>query len=410
MFPALIGDMGLSPLQIGGVVSAFVAGYGIAHVPGGMLAERVGLRAAILLGIAIEAIGVVLTAAAHGYGALLVGRLVCGVGGSVYIGSAVGLTTAWFRDRELATANGLIAGVAFSVGAAIGLFGWGLLAAAIGWRLAILAGAAAALASLLLLAAAYPHPPVGDRPEAAPGHSLASLRRVVGSERLWIMSLAFFGGYGSYFTAVAMIPGYAVERLHVDAATGHLLGAILLLSGIVGSLLGGWLSDRVLGLLPTFLLACTVEALALLAVPHVGIGGLELAAGLVGASTILGFVSWIGLPGLMRTSLRSERHPHRGRPDADRGWRSAAWCCPRPTRRWSAASAPPPAGTGWRRCPSPVPSWRSPRVDVDAALRSPEAGAVAKSGAGAMMGCAPNPTRRRPGDLSDQRESSFRQS
>ncbi len=304
MFPALIGDMGLSPLQIGGVVSAFVAGYGIAHVPGGMLTERVGLRAAILLGIAIEAIGVVLTAAAHGYGALLVGRLVCGIGGSVYIGSAIGLTTAWFRDRELATANGLIAGVAFSVGAAIGLFGWGLLAAAIGWRLAILAGAAAALASLLLLAVAYPHPPVGDRPEAAPGHSMASLRRVVGSERLWIMSLAFFGGYGSYFTAVAMIPGYAVERLHVDAATGHLLGAILLLSGIVGSLLGGWLSDRVLGLLPTFLLACTVEALALLAVPHVGIGGLELAAGLVGASTILGFVSWIGLPGLMRTSLR----------------------------------------------------------------------------------------------------------
>ncbi len=304
MFPALIGDMGLSPLQIGGVVSAFVAGYGIAHVPGGMLAERVGLRAAILLGIAIEAIGVVLTAAAHGYGALLVGRLVCGIGGSIYIGSAVGLTTAWFRDRELATANGLITGVAFSVGAAIGLFGWGLLAAAIGWRLAILAGAAAALASLLLLAVAYPHPPVGDRPEAAPGHSMASLRRVVGSERLWIMSLAFFGGYGSYFTAVAMIPGYAVERLHVDAATGHLLGAILLLSGIVGSLLGGWLSDRVLGLLPTFLLACTMEALALLAVPHVGIGGLELAAGLVGASTILGFVSWIGLPGLMRTSLR----------------------------------------------------------------------------------------------------------
>ncbi len=303
MFPALIGDMRLSPLQIGGVVSAFVAGYGIAHVPGGMLAERVGLRAAILLGIAIEAIGVVLTATAHGYGALLVGRLVCGVGGSVYIGSAVGLTTAWFRDRELATANGLITGVAFSVGAAIGLFGWGLLAAAIGWRLAILAGAAVALASLLLMAAAYPHPPVDDRPEAAPGHSLASLRRVVGSERLWIMSLAFFGGYGSYFTAVAMIPGYAVERLHVDAATGHLLGAILLLSGIVGSLLGGWLSDRVLGLLPTFLLACTVEALALLAVPHVGIGGLELAAGLVGASTILGFVSWIGLPGLMRTSL-----------------------------------------------------------------------------------------------------------
>ncbi len=304
MFPALIRDMGLSPLQIGGVVSAFVAGYGIAHVPGGMLAERLGLRAAILLGIAVEGIGVVLTATAHGYGTLLLGRLVCGVGGSIYIGSAVGLTTAWFRDRELATANGLTTGVAFSIGAAIGLFGWGLLEAAVGWRSAILAGAAVSLAALLLMVVSYPHPPVGDDVETASGHSLASLRRVIGSNRLWIMSLAFFGGYGSYFTAVAMIPGYAVAYLHVDPATGHRLGAILLLSGIVGSLLGGWLSDRVLGLLPTFLLACVIEAGALLAVPHLGVAGLEVAAGLVGASTILGFVSWIGLPGLMRSSLQ----------------------------------------------------------------------------------------------------------
>ena len=309
MFPDLIRDMALSPLQIGGVVSAFVAGYGIAHVPGGMLAERLGLRTAILLGIAVEGIGVVLTAMAPGYDALLIARFVCGVGGSIYIGSAVGLTTAWFRDRELATANGLVTGIAFSLGAAIGLFGWGMLGTAIGWRLAMLAGAAASLASLLLVALVYPHPPVDDGAGVAPEHSLASLRRVVGSNRLWIMGFAFFGGYGSYFTAVAMIPGYAVARLHVDPATGHRLGAILLLSGIVGSLVGGWLSDRVLGLLPTFLLACVVESAALLAVPHLGIAGLELAAGLVGASTILGFVSWIGLPGLMRSSLRMSDIP-----------------------------------------------------------------------------------------------------
>ena len=255
MFPHLIGEMGLTPLQIGGVVSAFVAGYGVAHIPGGMLAERYGMRLALLGGIAIEMAGAMATAAAHSYELLLLARLLCGVGGSIYIGSAIGLTTAWFRERELATANGLVTGVAFSVGAAIGLFGWGLLGDAIGWRAALMAGAGVSAASLLLLAVAYPHPPVDDIGAEVRGHSLASLWRVVSSRRLWVMGIAFFGGYGSYFTAVAMLPGYAVGTLRLPAERGHAIGAILLLSGIIGSLLGGWLADRSLGLLRTFLLA-----------------------------------------------------------------------------------------------------------------------------------------------------------
>lgn len=81
------------------------------------------------------------------------------------------------------------------------------------------------------------------------------------------------------------------------------------MSGIIGSFLGGWLADRSLGLLRTFLLASVVEAGALIAIPYASAFGLEIAAGLVGAATILAFVSWIGLPGLMRTSFRASDVP-----------------------------------------------------------------------------------------------------
>ena len=309
MFHGLLVDLHMTPLQLGSVISAFIAGYGIFHLPGGMLAERYGMRRALLTGIAIEGIGALLSGLTQGYALLLVGRFLCGVGGSIYIGSAVGLTTAWFRDRYLATANGLTTGVAFSLGAAIGLFGWGLLAAMIGWRSAIIVGAGISLLTWLAMLFLYPEPPANaDDNGSGRHHSLASLRRVLGNGSLWIMSIAFLGGYGSYFAAAGLLPGYA-EQLGATPVYAEALSAVLMLSGIVGAFAGGWLADKVLGVLPTFLLGCTIEACALLAVPFLGLQLLWIAAALIGGSVIMSFVTWIGLPGLMAHRLRSSDVP-----------------------------------------------------------------------------------------------------
>ena len=306
MFHGLITDLHLLPVQLGGVISAFIAGYGVLHLPGGMLAERIGMRRALLAGIAIESLGALWSGMTDSYGLLLAARFLCGAGGSIYIGSAVGLTTAWFRDRYLATANGLITGVAFSLGAAIGLFGWGLLGAWIGWRMAIVAGSGLGFLTLLVMATVYPEPPAhGDDRGTGPQHSLASLRRVLGNGTLWMMGLAFAGGYGSYFAATALLPGFAETGRGASPAYAEALSAIMLLSGIVGAFAGGWLADKVLGLLPTFLLGCVVEAAALLSVPFLRLDQLWIAAGMIGAGTILSFVTWIGLPGVMPDRLRT---------------------------------------------------------------------------------------------------------
>ena len=106
--------MHLSFPQVGVIVGTFIAGYGVAHIPAGWIAERFGMRSAMLLGIALESAGAGVTAWAPSFETLLVGRFLCGIGGSIYIGSAVGLITAWFRGRELGTANALITGVAFT--------------------------------------------------------------------------------------------------------------------------------------------------------------------------------------------------------------------------------------------------------------------------------------------------------
>ncbi|HEX7816434.1 MFS transporter [Dyella sp.] len=304
-FGHLTTDLHLSLPQLGSVVGFFIAGYGIAHIPGGMLAEAYGMRWAMLFGIAVETVGSVWSSQAHSLTALLIGRFICGVGGSIYIGSAIGLTTAWFRDHQLVTANGLITGVAFTVGAAAGLYGWSGIVAAFGWRMALLMGAAVGALTFVALWFVFPSPPGMEGRETQGSHlDGAALRRIFANRDLWVIGLAFLGGYGSYFTAAELLPTYAQQHLGAGQHSAGVLGVIVLLSGIPGSFLGGWLADKLLGVIPTLVGALVVEAAALAAVPHVGMAGLNILAGIIGASGILAFVSWVAAPGLYRQQIR----------------------------------------------------------------------------------------------------------
>ncbi|MGG1943330.1 MFS transporter [Trinickia sp. NRRL B-1857] len=303
-FSGVATEMHLTPAQIGMIVGLFIAGYGVAHIPGGMIAEAFGLRFAMLLGIAIETGGAVVSAQAGGYEVLLVGRFLCGIGGSIYLGSAIGLTAAWFRNNELATANGLITGVAFTVGAVLGLHGWSPLVADYGWRTALSLGAAFGVATFIVLLFLFPEPPPAEREQIGAHHlNLASLKRTFGNRNLWMLGITFSGGYGSYFTAAQLLPAFAAEHLQLTPDIAATIAALLLVSGMVGGILGGWLADKVFGPTTTMTGAFIVESIALLLVPHLGLAGLMVAAAVIGASAILGFVVWIGFPGLYRSEI-----------------------------------------------------------------------------------------------------------
>jgi MFS family permease len=217
-FGGLTSELHLALPQLGVVIGMFIAGYGLAHIPGGMLAEAFGMRFAMLFGIAVETLGTFISAQAHSYDMLLIGRFVCGVGGSVYIGSAIGLTAAWFRNDELATANGLITGVAFTIGAALGLYVWSAVVAALGWREALLIGALLGAVTFVALALLFPvpHDARGSAAGVEGRHlDFAALKRTFGNRNLWILGFSFIGGYGSYFTAAELMPVYAAQHLQL---------------------------------------------------------------------------------------------------------------------------------------------------------------------------------------------------
>ncbi|MFK4446581.1 ACS family D-galactonate transporter-like MFS transporter [Caballeronia udeis] len=303
-FGGLVADMHLALPQLGIVVGMFIAGYGVAHIPGGVLAEVFGLRFDILFGVAVETLGTLISAHASSLDILLIGRFVCGVGGSIYLGSAIGLTAAWFRDHELATANGLITGVAFTAGAALGLYLWEGIVATSGWRDALMLGAIVGAGTFAALIFVFPTPPESRKESLGGSHlGMAVFRRTFYNRDLWLLGASLLAGYGSYFTAVELLPTYAISHLHASAHAANKLSTILLLSGFIGGAIGGWCADRLFGLVPTIIGACCIEAVATVFVPLLDIAGLQIAAAVIGAFGTLSFVVWIAVPGAHRDRI-----------------------------------------------------------------------------------------------------------
>ncbi|MFD0891502.1 MFS transporter, partial [Streptosporangium algeriense] len=93
--------------QVALLISVFVIGYGVFHIPGGVLATRMGMRWVLALGLTVEGAAAILSAGANDFTTLLVFRVLCGVGASVFAAVGVAAVSVWFQHRHHALALGV---------------------------------------------------------------------------------------------------------------------------------------------------------------------------------------------------------------------------------------------------------------------------------------------------------------
>jgi ACS family D-galactonate transporter-like MFS transporter len=123
-FP-LIGaefGVGLGPLSL--LISLYIVGYGLSHLPGGMLATRIGMKRTLVLGLLLQGLAGIMSGLSHSYTELAFFRVLSGIGGSVFIAMGTAATVVWFRKKDVTLALGITGGAAFSAGAAFALYVW----------------------------------------------------------------------------------------------------------------------------------------------------------------------------------------------------------------------------------------------------------------------------------------------
>jgi MFS family permease len=219
ILPTLIPDGAAGAASAGLLLSMLGVARLLADVPAGLLADRVGVRPTMTVGLGILAAGGLLAGSAPGFALLLLAILLQGMGGAFFSTAAItalveragptrrGAAMSWFQGSML---------LALSAGPPIG----GVIAERVASHAPFLVQAA--LAALALLAVALARPSGAPRPAAA----RASATALLGNVPLLAAGVMGFAGFFARTAAGwSLVPLLGPQRFAMDAEeVGLMLG------------------------------------------------------------------------------------------------------------------------------------------------------------------------------------------
>ena len=233
----------LDDTQVGLLSSIFIWLYAIVGVPLGRIADRRSRKMLLACGMAAWSLLTAVAAMAGSYGMLLASRLGFAVGEAVVAPTA----TSWIGDlfpSERRAGPLALFMVGVPAGAALTYFFSGSIAQAFGWRMAMVAAAAPALLLIpLLLRLKEPRRGAAESDGGGAGGSIRDILRI--PTFWWIIASGALVNFNHYALGT-FLPALLSRVHHASLAqSGVATGIAYLSGGVLGSLIAGWLGDRV---------------------------------------------------------------------------------------------------------------------------------------------------------------------
>ncbi len=247
-------DLGLNATEMGGLLSAFALSYAFSQLPTGLLIDRLGPRTLLGAGLALWSGAQALVGLVSSYGQFFWARIALGIGESPQFPTDARVVSDWYHVRDRGFPSGTF-NMASSLGPAIAPPILTVIMLAFGWRTMFVILGVVGLAMALIWVGVYRDPArllsaedlaavrEGDPPRS-PAVTLRQWSRLFRCRTTWGMILGDFGNGYSFWLFQTWIPGYLEMARHISVARTGLLAAVPQLCGVVGSLLGGYVVDR----------------------------------------------------------------------------------------------------------------------------------------------------------------------
>jgi predicted MFS family arabinose efflux permease len=241
------GGLGLSVSQSGWLYSAFILVYTLTAPLFGLLADRVQRLHMLAIAVAFWSVLTAGGALAVGFWSLLLVRSVTGLGEAAYASVAPSVLADEFaprlRSRVMAVFN-----AAIPVGTAIGFVIGSVVGVRWGWKHAFLVagGPGLLLAGLIYLLRDPPRGTIeGHEVSAHAPPTWAALLTTWANARWRRCTLGYAAQTACFGSLAIWAPTYLEKSKGVSEETvGIVFGAIVVTTGLLGTLAGGWWSDR----------------------------------------------------------------------------------------------------------------------------------------------------------------------
>jgi MFS transporter, ACS family, D-galactonate transporter len=238
--PVLSSELGLSPVQMGLLFSAFFWSYIGVMIIAGWLCDTYGIRWVLGAGFFIWSLATLSTGLAKTFVALLALRLILGMGESVAYPAYSRIIAGRFSIENRGLPNGFI-DAGSRIGTGLGILLGGLALARFGWRALFVILGMVSMAWLIPWSIGAPRES-GNNPTSRQGGP--TILQVLGCRDAWGAFLGNFSGSYGYYFLITWLPYYLVEERHVSLQKMAVVGSIPYLASATGLILGGWTSDR----------------------------------------------------------------------------------------------------------------------------------------------------------------------
>ncbi len=260
--PFLSKELGLDPVQMGLLFSAFAWSYAVANLPGGYLIDRFGSR--MVYGIAQLgwSVATLLLGFVSGFGALFGLRFAVGLAEAPAFPVNNRVVSTWFPQRERGRATSTYASGQY-IGSALlsPLLFW--MAVHHGWRSVFLLTGLAGIGSAVVWLLVYREPRESRRANTAEleliaaGGALTSMAprenvtwpqvsRLLHERQVWALGLGKFATMSSLYFLLTWFPTYLVRERGLTSLKAGAATSLPYIAATLGVLLGGLWSDWLL--------------------------------------------------------------------------------------------------------------------------------------------------------------------
>jgi len=270
-----------SAAQAGLVMTIVVIPGVFLALPAGFIADKYGVKRIGVLSTVLTTVGGLVTAAADSFTALLLGRLILGVGAAFLVTVLPVVIPQWFTREELGKAMGFyrtnmpVATIAAFITASV------LMREFSNWRFPFYVGVVIAGTAIVVFALFVTEGPF----KKAQSGQKVPVGRALRSVELWKAGIVWLLFQVTAISFLSWAPSLFHAYKSLDLVSGSALASVLMLTAIPSVPLFGWVSDNMQRRKPFLMAGSFLMALALVSSAY------TMSLGLVVSVAFLGFAA-----------------------------------------------------------------------------------------------------------------------